>query len=256
VRPNVVKDAIASGDVVVGTWLHTLGLPTTMQVLAASGFDYVYIDMEHSGFSIETVVGLCTAGQHAGIVPVIRPPGPDDHLIGRVLDNGAWGVLMPHVDTPEQAEAAVRAVKFIPDGQRGSSPTNVHSDFGSVDFATYMREFNERSLVIVQIESPEAVANLDAIMAVDGVDGATLGRGDYAIEIGHAGERDHPEVTAAVEAMIAACQRHGKAPGLLVFSVEDGQAWRARGVLMLTYSSEIVMLRESGRSAVEQLRPA
>jgi 2-keto-3-deoxy-L-rhamnonate aldolase RhmA len=256
VRPNRVKVAIASGDVVVGTWLHTLGLSSTMQVLAASGFDYVYIDMEHSGFSIETVVGLCTAGQHAGIVPVIRPPGADEHLISRVLDNGAWGVLMPHVDTPEQAEAAVRAVKFIPDGQRGSSPTNVHSDFDSVEFASYMREFNERSLVIVQIESPEAVANLDAIMAVDGVDGATLGRGDYAIEIGHAGERDHPDVTAAVEAMIAACRRHGKAPGLLVFSVEDGQNWRDRGVQMLTYSSELVMLREAGRSAVEQLRPA
>lgn len=255
-RRNEVKQAIARGEVRVGTWLHTLGVPATVQTLAAAGFDYVYVDMEHSAFSLETAVQLCATGLHAGIVPLVRPPSHEPHLIGRPLDNGALGVVVPHVDTAAQAEAAVRAAKFVPEGRRGSQPTSHHNDFAPVDQAGYMAEFNRQSLVVVQIESPEAVANIDEIMAVPGVDGATLGRGDYAIEIGRPGERQHPDVLDAVRRMVDGCRRHGKAPGLLVYDVEDALEWKARGVQLITYSSEVVMMREAGRAALARIRGA
>ncbi|HET6152107.1 MAG TPA: aldolase/citrate lyase family protein [Marmoricola sp.] len=253
-RENAVKAALARGEVQVGTWLHTLGMPQTIQVLATAGFDFVYIDMEHSAFSIETVAGMCAAGLHAGIVPLVRPTAHEFHLVSRPLDNGALGVLMPHVDTGEDAAAAVRSALFVPDGDRGSQPTSNHMDFAAVDVAEHMRRFNEECLVIVQIESRIALDNLDAILATPGVDGATVGRGDLAIDLGHPGERDHPEVTQAVHDTIAACRRHGKAPALLVFDPDDAATWIKAGVRMVAYSSELVLLREAARSALADVR--
>jgi 2-keto-3-deoxy-L-rhamnonate aldolase RhmA len=256
VRDNPVKQALKDGKVQVGTWIHSLGAPQLPQVLATAGFDYVQIDMEHSAFSIETIGALCTAALHAGIVAVVRPPSGDaHHLVSRPIDNGAMGVLIPHVDTREQAEAAVRAVKFPPVGARGSQPPNVHSNFGATNAAEYMARSNEQSLLMVQIESEEAVANLDEILSLPGVDGATIGRGDLAAELG-IGDRDAPRILDAVEATIAACQRHGKFPGLLVQNVDEAKAWIGKGVRYVTYAGETSILRRAAEAAVQEIRSA
>lgn len=252
---NNVKQALLQGEVCVGTWIHTLGARQLPQVLATAGFDYVVIDMEHSAFSLQTVSEMCQAALSVGIVPIVRPPGKAHHLISRPLDNGALGVLIPHVDTAEQAEAAVRAVKFPPAGERGSQPPNYLSAFAKVDAREYMAEANEQTMVMVQIESLQAIDNLDEILSVPGVDGSTLGRGDLAAELGIS-NREDPDVLAAVEAMINACNRHGKIPGLLVQQVDDAKAWIERGVRYVTYASEVLMMRNAAQAALGEIRKA
>jgi 2-keto-3-deoxy-L-rhamnonate aldolase RhmA len=254
-QTNQVKEALAQGEVRVGTWIHTLGALQLPQVLATTGFDYVHIDMEHSAFSLQTVAEMCQAAQSAGIVPIVRPPGKAQHLISRPLDSGAMGVLIPHVDTAEQAEAAVMAAKFPPRGIRGSQPPSFHTSFAKVDAKEYMARANQETLVMVQIESMEAIANLDEILSVDGVDGSTLGRGDLASELG-VSDRDHPDVLAGLEAMIAACIEHGKIPGLMVQSTEDAKEWIPRGIRYLTYASEVLMIRSAGEAAISEIRSA
>jgi 2-keto-3-deoxy-L-rhamnonate aldolase RhmA len=253
-RTNRVKAALQRGEVQVGTWVHTLAMPPVARILATAGFDYVNIDMEHSAFSIETVAGVCAAALDAGVSPIVRPPGHAHHLISRPLDNGALGILLPHIDTPSDARAAVRSVKFPPEGDRGSQPPNVHTDFGPVDAPAFMQWSNEQSLVMVQIESEEALSAADAILAVTGVDGAVVGRGDLSAALGIAGRRDDAVVLDAVDTMIAACKANGKAAGLLVHDVDEAREWVARGIRYVTFSSEAALLRMAGRQAVEAIR--
>jgi 2-keto-3-deoxy-L-rhamnonate aldolase RhmA len=254
-RANQVKQALLRGEIRVGTWVHTLGSLQLPQVLATTGFDYVHIDMEHSAFSLERVAEMCQAALSAGLMPVVRPPGKEHHLISRPLDNGAQGVLIPHVDTAAQALAAVQAVKFPPLGLRGSQPPSFHTSFAKVDAKEYMERANRETLVMVQIESREAIENIDRILAVDGVDGSTLGRGDLAAELG-VSDRDHPDVLAGLEKMIAACERHGKIPGLMVQQASDAQVWIERGIRYVTYASEVLMIRNAGEAALAEIRSA
>jgi 2-keto-3-deoxy-L-rhamnonate aldolase RhmA len=253
-RANHVKRALQSGEVQSGTWIHTLGAPQLPQILATAGFDFVYIDMEHSSFSIETVGRLCTTALYAGLVPIVRPPGPAHHLLSRPMDSGAMGILMPHVDTAADAEAAVRAVKFPPLGDRGSQPPNQPTGFAQTDAAGYMSTSNDETMVMVQIESAQAVANLDSILAVPGIDGAVVGRGDLAAELGVGGQRNHPEVLAAVDSLLAACERNGKIPGLLVQQVDEAREWIDRGVRMIAYASETIILRNAAQAALQAIR--
>src|ERR1700694_1666493 len=117
-RQNKVKKALLQGEVQVGTWITTIRTPQITQMIAAAGFDFLYIGMAHSCLSIATVGGLRFAARAGGVVPIVRPAGKDPHLLTRPLDNGAMGLLIPHVDTREEAEAVIKAVRFSPLGER------------------------------------------------------------------------------------------------------------------------------------------
>jgi 2-keto-3-deoxy-L-rhamnonate aldolase RhmA len=255
-RENRVKAALLDGQVQVGTWLHALSGAELPQLLATSGFDYVNIDMEHSSFSIKAVGDLCLSAQQAGIVPLVRPPERQHHMMSRPVDNGALGIYAPHVDTVSDAQGVVDAVKFPPLGHRGSQPPSINTAFRSFDAGEYMAAANAETMIIVQLESRVAVKNMDAILALPGVDGAVIGRGDLAADLGLGGQRKHAAIDRAVEDLVAACGRHGTIPGLMVLDIDDGIAWIDRGVRMLTYASEMLMLRNAGSEAVGRLRAA
>ena len=253
-RPNRVKRALVEGQVQVGTWVNTLATPKITQILATAGFDFIYIDMEHSGFSIETVTDLCFAALSLGLVPIVRPPAKDAHLLSRPLDGGAMGLLVPHVDTPEEARAVIQAVKYPPWGERGLNLRGVHTGFGQGKGEEYTRAMNAETLVLVQIESGQGLRNIDEILSIEGIDGAVIGRGDLSIDLGVAGQTEHPEVLKGVERMIAACRRHNKIPGLLVQNVASAKEWIARGIRLVPYSNEVAMLMNTASDAVEQIR--
>ena len=174
--------------------------------------------------------------------------------MSRPVDNGALGIYAPHVDTVADAQGVVDAVKFPPLGHRGSQPPSINTKFRSFDAGDYMPRANAETLIIVQLESQVALENMDAILAVPGVDGAVIGRGDLAADLGLGGQRKNKRIDKAVDDLVAACARHDKIPGLMVLDVDDGVAWIGRGVRMVTYASEMLMLRNAGSQAVERLR--
>jgi 2-keto-3-deoxy-L-rhamnonate aldolase RhmA len=249
-----VKRALKKGNVQIGTWVNTFSTPHITQVLATTGFDFIYIDMEHSSFSIETVGELCFSALLSGLVPIVRPPAKDAHLLSRPLDAGAMGLLIPHVDTPEEARAVVQATKYPPLGSRGLNLRGVHTGFAQGNGETYVATMNEESLVLVQIESQQAIQNLDDILAIQGIDGAVIGRGDLSADFGYPGQTNHPEVLNGVELMIAACGRHHKIPGLLVQDVESAKTWIAKGIRLVPYSNEVAMLMHTATHAVNRIR--
>ena len=253
-RPNPVKRALQEGRVQIGTWVTTLRSPQLPQILRSAGFDFIYVDMEHSDFSIETVGDLCAAALAHGLTPIVRPPAKAAHLLTRPLEVGAMGLLLPHVDTAKEARDAVCAVKFPPLGNRGFNVRTVHSAFLAADPKQYARATNEETLLIVQIESRRGLRNLDAILAVDGVDGAVVGRGDLSADLGVMGEWDHPEVVRGVQTMIRACQRRKKIPGLLVPDVRSAEYWIGKGIRLVPYSNEVTILMTAAAAGITAIR--
>lgn len=253
-RTNQVKADLLAGEIRVGTWLHNLCAPELPQILATAGFDYVNIDMEHSSFSLKAVGDLCFAAVQAGIVPLVRPPAKEAHLMSRPVDNGALGIYAPHVDTVEDAQSVLDAVKFPPMGHRGSQPPSINTSFESFNAGEYMPQANKETMVIAQLESATALENMDAILALPGIDGAVIGRGDLAADLGLGGQRQDPSIIAAIESLIETCNKHGKIPGLMVLDIEDGVFWREKGIRMLTYASETLILRNACAAAQKTLR--
>jgi 2-keto-3-deoxy-L-rhamnonate aldolase RhmA len=253
-RPNKVKRALMSGQVQIGTWITVLRTPQIAQMVATAGFDFMYIDMEHSIFSIETVGDLCFAALAAGLVPIVRPPGKDPHLLSRPLDGGAMGLLIPHVDTPEEAASVVKAVHYPPLGERGMNLVGPHTGFGKANGDEYVRSTHAEMLLLVQIESDLGMGNLEKILAVAGIDGAVIGRADLSADLGIPGQTNHPEVVRRVEMMIAACQKHGKIPGLLVQDIASAKEWVAKGIRLVPYSNDVNLLINAGSHAVSEIR--
>ena len=253
-RLNKVKRALIRGEVQIGTWVNVLGIPQIAQMLATAGFDFMYIDMEHSALSIETVSNLCYAALAAELVPIVRPPGKEPHLLSRPLDGGAMGLLIPHLDTDEEAEAVIKAIRFPPLGERGINLMGVHTDFGRASGDEYVKSTHAETLLLVQIESDRGIGNLDKILSVDGVDGAVIGRTDLSTDLGLPGQTNHPEVLQRVEKMITICQQHGKIPGLLVQDVASAKEWIAKGIRLVPYANEVSLLVNAGARAVSEIR--
>ena len=253
-RPNKVKRALMNDEVQIGTWVNVLGIPQITQMLASAGFDFMYIDMEHSSFSIQTVGNLCYAALAAGLVPIVRPSAKEAHLLSRPLDSGAMGLLIPHVDTREEAESVMKAVRFPPLGERGMNLMGVHTGYSKASGDEYVKSTHAETLLLVQIESDRGIVNLDKILSVDGVDGAVIGRADLSTDLGLPGQTNHPEVVRRVEMMIAACRQHRKIPGLLVQDVASAQEWIAKGIRLVPYANEVSLLISGGARAVAEIR--
>jgi 2-keto-3-deoxy-L-rhamnonate aldolase RhmA len=254
VRHNKVKQALMQGEIQVGTWITTIRTPQITQMIAAAGFDFVYIDMEHSCLSIETVGDLCYAALAAGLVPIVRPAGKDPHLLTRPLDNGAMGLLIPHVDTRDEAEAVVKAIRFPPLGERGLNLMGPHTGFCRANGEEYVRSTHAETLLLVQIESEKGINNLDQILSLDGVDGGVIGRADLSTDLGLPGQTNHPEVVRRVEMLITACHRYKKIPGLLVQDVASAKEWISKGVRLVPYANEVSLLVNAGERAVSEIR--
>jgi 2-keto-3-deoxy-L-rhamnonate aldolase RhmA len=251
---NRVKTALQHGQVQIGTWLTTLGIPQVPMILASAGFDFVYLDMEHSSLSIETIGGLCAAALGRGLVPIVRPPAKEPHLLTRPLEAGGLGLLIPHVDTAAEARDAVTATKFPPMGARGFNVQTIHTGFTMADPQAFAQASNAATLLIVQIESDQGIRNLDAILAVDGIDGAVVGRGDLSADLGVFGQTKHPEVIRRVEALIAACQKRKKFAGLLVPDLASAKEWIDKGIRLVPFSNDVTLLMGAAAKAIEEIR--
>ncbi len=210
---NPARDRLQAGELALGIGLRHTRNVEIAKACKAVGFDWLFIDLEHSSMSIDTAQQISVTALDVGITPIVRVPEGEDALAVRLLTGGAMGTVMPHVDTADQARAIVDAQRFPPVGRRGSGGVTAHFDFQRVPHAEAARLMNERALLVVMLESQEAIANADEIAAVDGVDVLMIGTGDLTAELGIHGKPDHPDVAAAHEAVAAACKRHGKWSG-------------------------------------------
>ncbi|MBT3378338.1 MAG: 2,4-dihydroxyhept-2-ene-1,7-dioic acid aldolase [Lentisphaerae bacterium] len=246
---------VRNGEVTIGTWIQA-GHPTIAEVLAEAGFDWIAADCEHTDIDMTQFAGLARAMYGRGPAPLVRVRENDTLAIRQVLDMGAEGVIVPLVNSPAEAEAAVRAAKYPPQGVRGFAFSRMN-DWGET-FEDYLAQANSTVLVIVMIESREGVENIDDILAVPGVDGVFIGPYDMSGSYGIPGQTQDPIIKAACAQVAVACKQAGKAAGIHVVlpSAAAIQEAVADGFTFIAVGVDTVFLAEAAKSALTCARTA
>jgi 2-keto-3-deoxy-L-rhamnonate aldolase RhmA len=211
---NPLRQRLASGGLALGFGLQHLRGSAVGMIAAAAGFDWLFIDMEHGAMSVDDASRISVAALTQGVTPIVRICRDALHEGTRALDNGAMGVVVPHVDTAEDAAEVARAYRFPPLGMRSWGGPPYAYGLKAGDPAAAQAELNEAILVCCMIETPEAVANADAIAATPGVDSLMIGTSDLTATMGIPGQIGHPDVRRAYQAVGAACAKHGKVMGM------------------------------------------
>lgn len=253
-RPNPLHAVLTDGGTVYGTMVFEFFTPGLMPILASAGAEFVLLDTEHSGVGIETIKAQIAASRGLDIVPMVRVPGCHYHLIAPVLDAGAMGIMVPMVESAEQARHIASWCRYPPQGVRGVAFGMAHDDYGGGEVPQKMREANARTMVIALIETAKGIADVEAIMATDGIDIGWLGHYDLTTSMGIPGEFEHPDFLAAVDRLVAACRNSGKPAGILAGSIAAAEGWRARGFRAIAYSTDTGLLQEALRTALTGLR--
>jgi 2-keto-3-deoxy-L-rhamnonate aldolase RhmA len=243
---NRVKKLIKEGKRTAGAWAQ-LCSPLSAECLARGGFDWILIDMEHAGGDIQTLMGQCQAIAAAGTVsvPLVRVPWNDVVWIKRILDAGAYGLMIPYVNTKEEAVRALQFCKYPPLGIRGIAGSVRAAGYGR-DTAGYLKRANDEIFIMLQIETPQAVANLEAIASVPGVDALFVGPMDLSTSMGHFGNPAHPEVQAVIADIEARAKKIGMPLGTISGSWDQAKALYERGYQLITLASDSVLISKVG----------
>ena len=212
-RENTLKQRLQEGQAAFGVMI-TFPSATMVEMLGHLGFDWVLIDNEHGSITVDNSEDLVRAAEITGMAPIVRPVGNKPEIIAPFLDRGAWGVQIPHVNTAEEARAAVDAVKYPPVGHRGLFSGSRPGEYGFAGAtADYVDEANRNTLVCLMLEEVEAIENLDDMVTVDGVDVFFIGSGDLSASMGYPGQQTHPEVQSLMEKGITTIREAGKIAG-------------------------------------------
>lgn len=250
---NRLKDKLRNNELTIGSWI-TLGNNNIPEIMAQSGFEWLTIDIEHSVITLDIVQQQIQVIEGKGVVPLVRVGENNPNLIKRVMDAGAYGVIVPMVNTREQAEAAVKAVKYPPVGTRGVGLARAQG-YG-FDFDNYAVTINEESVVIVQVEHIEAVRNLESILSVEGVDGCIIGPYDLSGSLGVPGNFGHPDVLAALKKVEQICKKMNVPLGIHVIQPDYRLVNESvkKGYTFIAFSLDSLFLGTSCREQLKLLR--
>ena len=227
-----------SGETLPGAMVFEFFTPGIGQVLKLAGCQFIIYDMEHAGCSIEQLKKQCAYCRGLGVVPMVRVPRGEYHFLARALDVGAHGVMVPMVDSIDQARAIAEATHYPPQGRRGAAFCFAHDDYAAGDPAAKMRAADARNLTIVQIETERGLEAVEEIAATDGIDCLWLGHFDLTNFLGIPGEFDNPLYLRAVKRIVAAGRAHGKALGYMAADANLAKAYRAMGFNMIATGTD------------------
>lgn len=211
---NRAKDKLAAGELALGLGLRLARTPEIAKLAAVCGYDWLFVDMEHGPFSVDTAAQMCAAALDAGISPIPRAAGHEHFHATRLLDAGAQGVVVPHVDTAEQAVAVRDNCLYPPAGRRSVGGVMAQLGYEALPVAETTRLINSATLTVVMVETGAAVANADAMAAVDGIDVLLIGTNDLCAAMGIPGQFGDDRVVAAYDAVISAARNNGKSAGM------------------------------------------
>lgn len=248
---NRFKHAIAKQQDQIGFWC-SLASNVSVEILAGSGFDWLLLDTEHSPNELPQVFSQLQAMMENDTHPIVRPAWNDMVIIKRFLDAGVQTLLIPTIQTKEEAEAAVAYTRYPPNGVRGFASGSRSSRFGRV--TDYHNRCEAEICVLVQIETKQGLDNLDAITAVEGVDGVFIGPGDLSAGLGYLGQTSHPDLRKIIEDAIARIRAAGKAPGVLTAIEEEARAYIAAGCLFTAVGSDAGLLARGSEKIAQSFK--
>ena len=228
----------------------------TGRAMRTAGCHWLFIDTEHNAMNLDAAAQMAVAAQDAGITPVVRVPAGDFALANRMLDNGAMAIVMPHVDDGAQAEAFAQACRYPPRGRRSVAAGLPQIDFEAMPLAQAIDRIESRILLLPMVETRQGADNIEAIVAVPGLDGVLLGLTDLSVELGVAGQVAHPSVREVVDAAVRVCREHGKWVG--IGGVSDPKLLRsyvAQGMNFVLIGNDLGLLMSAVSSRIAALSP-
>jgi 4-hydroxy-2-oxoheptanedioate aldolase len=248
---NVFKQALRAGTPQIGLW-SSLSSNYSVEVIAGAGFDWILLDMEHSPNDLENLLAQLQAAAPYPTTSIVRVPWNDMVTIKRVLDVGAQSLLIPYVCSVEEAKAAVAATRYPPAGLRGVAGTTRATRFGRVK--DYARKASEEICVLVQVETKPALDQLEAICAVDGVDGVFIGPADLHASMGHPGQTSNAAVMPLIEDAMRRIRKTGKAPGYLSPVEADAKRMLAAGALFVAVGADVGLLARGAEALAAKFK--
>ena len=240
-----LKPVLMSGEVVAGAMIFEFFTPGISRILANAGARFAIYDMEHTGLGFETLKWLFATTRGLEMEPMVRVPTGEYTWIARALDLGARGVMVPMVESLEQAEALARACRYPPEGRRGAAFGFAQCDYLGGDVAEKMRDYHARTLLIAQIETERGLQNVEAIAAVDGVDVLWVGHFDLSNFMGIPGQFDHPDFLASMKHVAHVAKKHGKIAGFMATDKAWVERAKAMGYTMMAAGTDTALLQSA-----------
>jgi len=241
-RSSIVKQKLSRKEPVIGIALH-LTDPSVYEMASLMGFDYIWMDLEHHAYTVETANNLMRAARVGTSDIMARPAKGEFMRIGRLLEAGALGILYPRCDNADEARELVRWSKFGPLGTRGFDGGNPDMPYCSMDMVEYIKKANAETWNVIQIEDPKALEHADEIAAVEGIDVLMLGPADFSILSGIPGQFQHPKIDEALKVLARAAEKHGKAWGTVAGTPQRVQELLNRGALWTTCGCDLIWVK-------------
>jgi 2-keto-3-deoxy-L-rhamnonate aldolase RhmA len=253
-KAPAIKECFRQRRVVIGTWVFEFSSPGIARILASTGVDFVVYDMEHSGFGMESIGMLISQTRPLNLAALVRPPAGESHLIAPVLDAGANGIIVPKVESANQAARIIDACRYYPDGHRGAAFSVAHDDYLPGDIADKMKAANDGMICGLLIETVTGVENVDEIVSVPGIDLIWVGFLDLSISMGIPGQFEHPRFKPALARILDACERRGIPVGILANDAHQALHYINLGFRCISYSGDIWLLQGALTQGVNEVR--
>ena len=253
-RPNGMIEKLRRDEPVFGPMIMDLAGPGLPQIVANAGADFIVYDMEAGCLDMATVKNQLALVRGTGLAPLVNTSWHDYAMLARPLDSGAMGLMIPVVQTAAEAKEIVRICRYTPRGGRGVAFGIAHDDYSMAPIAERMRLADERTIIMPKIETALGVENIDEIMSVDGIDAAYVGHMDLSVSLGIPGDYLHPKFAAAVDRIITACRDRGKHVSCMAATPDAAKVWIARGVRVILYGTDVILLGASLRAGIEAAR--
>src|ERR1700730_1860992 len=252
---TAARERLEAGELALGVILRQARTVDIAPVMQAAGYDWLFLDLEHNSMDLDMAVQIAVAALGAGIAPVARVPARQLWMATRILDGGGLGIVVPHVDTPDEARAIAAALRYPPQGHRSVAGGLPHFGYAKVGLAETCAAIDAATPVVVMLETPPAIANAAAIAAVPGIDSLLIGTNDLAMELGIPGGFGDERIVAAYQSVVDACNKHGKHAG--VGGIAD-QALLKRyiemGVRLVLPGSDLAFMQSAASATAATMR--
>jgi len=247
-----LKSVLKAGGSSIGTMISAFDTPEISRILKNCGFEWFFYDAEHGYPNVDRLYSIFAYARMCGIVGLLRIPQINKTEIFRAMDMGVDGIICPDMKNANEARELIHLSKYAPLGDRGVSMTRPHTGYAKVNTAEYMKDANQKTIMIVQMESLEGISNLDDILSVEGIDGVLVGPNDLSHSMGIPGQFDNPAFLQAVNRVISICKAHKKFVGFPNKNMETLMQWKKRGVQLLQWGSDVSILMSYAKSQLQK----
>ena len=255
-KPNPLRLKLEAGESIYGTMAQDSRSPSISLLMEQAGCDFMFFDMEHGPNDLGVVADMVKVARLTQVVPLVRVPNDEYHLMARVLDAGAMGIMVPRIETREQVERIVENTHYPPVGVRGCSVPKGHNDYRVQSLWEFTEQANLENMIILQIERKKAIENIEELVSVEGVDAVVMGPNDLALSMG-VREKDYLSVLEpAIQTVLDAAKKYHVPCGIHTGNLDWLMEWNRRGMQIITYSDDISFLRSGATNGINKLREA